>query len=201
MNDVEHEIETTDRQANKESVISSALPSQHRDPDDDTMKMSHLRQARHLGENKMILVGHNQVPVPKFDPATIEKYNKLNMEGKLPHIVETSHFNPDAVKQQVKEMLKWRESQAELVRQVEHHAKRQNMILESGQNPLNQHGHQLSSSGIGNVTPQTHSHEGDSMPFGESEGQGHPRLNKIPSFKKPEHFFGREEDVSPVGGI
>ena len=28
----------------------------------------------------------------------IEKYNKLNMEGKLPHIVESSHFNPEAVK-------------------------------------------------------------------------------------------------------
>ena len=47
----------------------------------------------------MVLVGHNKVPVPKFDIDTIEKYNKLNMEGKLPHIVETNHFNPDAVKE------------------------------------------------------------------------------------------------------
>ena len=52
----------------------------------------------------MVLVGHNQVPVPKFDINTIEKYNKLNMEGKLPHIVETNHFDPELVKEQVKEI-------------------------------------------------------------------------------------------------
>jgi hypothetical protein len=43
-------------------------------------------------------VGKNGVKIPKFDCKVIEKYNKLNMEGKLPHIVESSHFNPEAVK-------------------------------------------------------------------------------------------------------
>ena len=75
------------------------------------------------------------------------------------------------------------------------------MVLESGQNPLNQYGHQASSSGIGNMTPQTHSQEDESMPFGESDGQRHPQLNKIPSFKKPEYFFGRESNVSPIQGM
>ena len=34
----------------------------------------------------------------------IEKFNKLNIEGKLPHIVETNKFDASAVKQQVKDM-------------------------------------------------------------------------------------------------
>ena len=67
----------------------------------------------------MVLVGHNQVPVPKFDINTIEKYNKLNMEGKLPHIVETNHFDPELVKEQVKEMLRQRKGQ-DLVNKVGH---------------------------------------------------------------------------------
>ena len=58
--------------------------------------------------------------MPKFDIKTIEKYNKLNMEGKLPHIVETNHFDPDLVKEQVKEMLRWRNDQADLIHKAGH---------------------------------------------------------------------------------
>ena len=54
----------------------------------------------------VVLVGHNRVPIPKFDPLIIEKYNQLNIEGKLPHIVETNKFDPDCVKEQVKEMFR-----------------------------------------------------------------------------------------------
>ena len=43
MGNVDQEIETTGRHANKESVISSALPSCKREPQDDSLKMSHLR--------------------------------------------------------------------------------------------------------------------------------------------------------------
>lgn len=46
----------------------------------------------------MVYVGQNRVPIPKFDPKIIDKYTKLNIEGKLPHIVESSKFNPNAVK-------------------------------------------------------------------------------------------------------
>lgn len=49
-------------------------------------------------------MGQNKIAIPKFDPDVIEKYNKLNIEGKLPHIVETNKFDPLAVKQQVKDM-------------------------------------------------------------------------------------------------
>ena len=47
----------------------------------------------------MVLVGQNKVAIPKFDPAIIDKFNKLNIEGKLPHIVETNKFDPHAVKE------------------------------------------------------------------------------------------------------
>ena len=43
-------------------------------------------------------MGQNKIAIPKFDPDVIEKYNKLNIEGKLPHIVETNKFDPEAVK-------------------------------------------------------------------------------------------------------
>ena len=42
------------------------------------------------------------------------------MEGKLPHIVETNHFDPDLVKEQVKEMLRWRNDQADFVHKAGH---------------------------------------------------------------------------------
>ena len=46
------------------------------------------------------------MPIPKFDPKIIDKFTKLNIEGKLPHIVESSKFNPSVVKQQVKELFR-----------------------------------------------------------------------------------------------
>lgn len=52
-----------------------------------------------------IEVGPNKVQIPVFDQAVIDKYNKLNIEGKLPHIVESNHFNPESVKEEVKAML------------------------------------------------------------------------------------------------
>ena len=34
------------------------------------------------------------------------------------------------------------------------------------------------------------------MPFGD--GQRHPQLNKIPSVKNPDYFFGKESSVPPI---
>ena len=36
----------------------------------------------------------------------VEKFNKLQLDGKLPHIVETAHLNKNAVKADVITLLK-----------------------------------------------------------------------------------------------
>ena len=100
VSNIDRELEATNKNPRETSMISGTQPSCHRAMQDETMKMSQLQDL-----NNVVVVGKNGVKIPKFDCKVIEKYNKLNMEGKLPHIVETSHFNPEAVKQQVKEML------------------------------------------------------------------------------------------------
>ena len=71
--------------------------------------MLHERPSRGSGlatkPKECIEVGPNKIKIPVFDQAIIDKYNKLNIEGKLPHIVESNHFNAEAVKEEVKVML------------------------------------------------------------------------------------------------
>ena len=82
----------------------SVKPSSHTAP--ERAKASEGEGDSTKRKHGVVFVGHNKVAIPKFDPAVIEKYNKLNIEGKLPHIVETNKFDPEAVKQQVKDMFR-----------------------------------------------------------------------------------------------
>ena len=54
----------------------------------------------------MVYVGpNNDIPLPKFDPKIIEKYNNLNIQGKLPQVVE-SEYNPVIAYEQIKDLFK-----------------------------------------------------------------------------------------------
>ena len=139
LRDIEDELDRTETRVHDQSQISSAIPAEmqrKQSPDDKGASMGHPQSPHH----GVVFVGQNKIAIPKFDPSIIEKYNKLNIEGKLPHIVETSKFDAAAVKQQVKDMF----------REIKH-------------NKFQFHEHETpsaarnaqSSSGIGNQTPFT----------------------------------------------
>ena len=114
MRDIENELDKTETKVHDQSQISQAIPTSQRLLENE----SQLKQQNWIHNKEVppkpgspnphgvVFVGHNKIAIPKFDPQVIEKYNKLNIEGKLPHIVETNKFDPEAVKQQVKEMFK-----------------------------------------------------------------------------------------------
>ena len=102
---IEKELDKTETKIHDQSQISNAIPTSQRKKD-DSRKVSHIRDSKKPASLGVTYVGRKRVAIPKFDPVIIEKFNKLNIEGKLPHIVETNKFNPDAVKQQVKEIFR-----------------------------------------------------------------------------------------------
>lgn len=61
-----------------------------------------LSQWENRSTNKVrkgvVLVGRNQVAIPKFDMKVLHKYTKMNIEGKLPEIIETDKFDPEKCK-------------------------------------------------------------------------------------------------------
>ena len=97
MKDIENELDKTETKLHDQSQISNAIPT-----------TGHGRQSlsKTQPQHGVVFVGQNKVAIPKLDPVIIEKFTKLNIEGKLPHIVETTKFDPDAVKQQVKDMFR-----------------------------------------------------------------------------------------------
>ena len=53
------------------------------------------RQSESTVEKESIsYVEINGIQIPKFDMEVVEKYNQMNSEGNLPHIVETTNVRP-----------------------------------------------------------------------------------------------------------
>ena len=93
---IESDLDVTESKIHDKSDIVNVIPSNNYRRDKDM-------QDKYMKE--LVYVSRNNVPIPKLDKDIIDKYNQLNIEGKLPHIVETNHFDPVAVKAEVKEML------------------------------------------------------------------------------------------------
>ena len=155
LQDIENELDRTQTKLHDQSQISNAVPSSsyRRQKDEyEGFKILEPQQRQRQSPPSVILVGHNRVPIPKFDPLIIEKYNQLNIEGKLPHIVETNKFDPECVKEQVKELFRQMKKRYAELKFDQVLITPTNNRQRSGFPPLNS---LESDSGIGNETPNS----------------------------------------------